>query len=1295
MGRPNRNVKRQARAEAIAEKRVERQRSKQSKRGVNPVNSEVSVILTRSLVGAGRFSLRSVDEDCILRFISARDLLPVDDEEDQKDEENEGENFAEDFDSEEEVHDKSQDNDDDNDDEEDNDDDEEDNDDDNDDEEDNDDDDDDDDDKSQEMNACDKDEENTIVEESDDAENHSYEAEIVGAEDEVEDSLEKTSITDDSRLLAISPPLQPHARRLLLRHLLRNDRRVGRLLKVRIKKGVAGEDMDSFDTYGEKQNVTPLAPLFEIRAAPDFAKLHSHPPSDPRPPLDVQATQNRLPIASQKESLLACIASSRVTIVEGETGSGKSTQLPSFLLAQAARTRQYCNIVVTQPRRLAACSLGDRVAYEYGCPVSHGSDWRHQPAGDVAESDIDLVGYSVRLHRRSSRQTRLLYCTTGVLLRKLTGIDTESRISGLDDDAAAPVDIDEGEMGDAFLRSLTHIIVDEVHERQLETDFLLALLRVRILQQPELSHLKVVLMSATAQTALLADYFRSCTLVDAAHAALGVSVGVSVTRVSGRTHPVTTHDWPEVDVRLGVTSLERRMRKGLTPRQVPEEEEEEERDDVSDSVAPSALHMPKPPAFDADVVAALCHSIVADPSFTCINPIVHDEINTDQHVAVDPVTQAFGQAILVFVSGMDRAEEVRQALLRTTSTVPVVVLHGSQAPEVQRAAFLPAPVGHWRIVLSTNIAETSVTLPDITHVIDCGTVKQISIDHRTGARSLSEQPCSVASMRQRSGRAGRVRAGHCWRLFGPVHGTLLGAQTAAAQQPPKGSIALRPHDIPEIQRVSLDETILQVSLLLSESPDATTGQRRASPGPAWFLQHCLEPPLPAAVEASISRLRRAGAVTGVAGDILTPLGAALARLPMDVRLGKLVLLGGLLGVADEACTIAAALSSKSPYFSVSTSFGGSSSTGADLRARRIQAFMPVHFPSDPLMLLNIFAEYTRLRALDREIRAHASAQSMDIVESADQAWNFCREYGLSRAVLEEIDALRNLYMSSLRSGRWLVAPIAPKELSQKQADAQATVLLLNCIAFGFASQTALLSRLAWKGQQRGKPAPKGRGKGNPGSMVFCDSDAVDLSVHPRTSHAGPAVAQLLQQQGQWTAVTPRALKRVPRTVRYGGAMVTRNMLGQGQSTDGDSHFMYYSRLRSSRTFLADCTFIPLCALLVFGGSSSGDTSMPTTERRQRYGITVGAKGISVLFDGWLRIKTSEVHAVLLKHFAMEVEALINVHVQLVNSTSREGQGGSLNAIEAHATADVEGGAITRVRTAVLELFGTNTERGHV
>ena len=329
--------------------------------------------------------------------------------------------------------------------------------------------------------------------------------------------------------------------------------------------------------------------------------------------------------------------------------SGKTTQLPAYLLedliTRGVGSEGY--IICTQPRRIAAITVAERVAYE-----------RQEAVGKT-------VGYSVRLNSRMSSSTRILYCTTGVLLRRLQHPE--------------------------FLASVSHIVVDEVHERQVETDFLMTLLKQNA---PNYPHLRLVMMSATMQEGLFSDYF-SCPII----------------YVKGRCFNVEQHYIKDIHKLVAIQQKEAAVERG-------KESSWKGGKGMKLSLPNELMNYEKPPRFDAEIVAETIIRIIQTYS-------KRDRTSSFQtNVLSNPLET--GDAILVFLSGIQQITKVNRALRQRNMDslfAQVHMLHGSLQPEAQRRVFKKTKPGEWKIILCTNIAETSVTVEDVTHVVDCGMVK--------------------------------------------------------------------------------------------------------------------------------------------------------------------------------------------------------------------------------------------------------------------------------------------------------------------------------------------------------------------------------------------------------------------------------------------------------------------------------------------------------------------------------------------------------------------------------------------
>ena len=461
-----------------------------------------------------------------------------------------------------------------------------------------------------------------------------------------------------------------------------------------------------------------------------------------------------LPVSGKREEITSAIAAHQVVIVCGETGSGKTTQLPKILLAMGRGKLNYPAgqraklIGHTQPRRIAASSVAKRIAEELKTPLG------------------DVVGFKVRFQDRLSRDASVKLMTDGILLA-----ETQT---------------------DPLLNAYDTIIIDEAHERSLNIDFLLGYLRQLLPRRPDL---KVIITSATIDANRFAEYFAS---------AKGPA---PVIMVSGRMFPV-----------------EQRYRPF-----------EESRDyDLNDAIA--------------DAV---------------------DELWLSPNNAGD---------ILVFLPGEREIREAADHLRKHLAHKPLVrnaavlPLFARLSPAEQDEIFTPH--NNRRIVLATNVAETSLTVPGIRYVIDAGTARVKRYSFRSKVEQLMVEPISQAAANQRAGRCGRVADGICIRLYD--------AQDFASRQ--------RFTD-PEILRSSLASVILRMKALhLGAIEDFAF----------------IEAPQRRAMTDGYQLLAELGAVDD--DNELTAIGHTLAKLPLDPRVGRMILEAKSRSALDEVLVIASALS---------------------------------------------------------------------------------------------------------------------------------------------------------------------------------------------------------------------------------------------------------------------------------------------------------------------------------------------------------------------------------------------------
>lgn len=479
-----------------------------------------------------------------------------------------------------------------------------------------------------------------------------------------------------------------------------------------------------------------------------------------------------LPVSARRDDIAAAIRDHQVVIIAGETGSGKTTQLPKILL-EMGRGAGAANggklIGHTQPRRIAARSVAERIAEELGTELG------------------DVVGYQVRFTDRTSRQSRVKLMTDGILLAEL--------------------------QRDRQLRKYDTIIIDEAHERSLNIDFLLGYLKRLLPRRPDL---KVIITSATIDVERFAEHFKA-----------------PVVEVTGRTFPVEVRYRPLLEL--------------------PEDDDEGE-------------------------------------------PIQRDQ--TEAIIAAVRELSAEGPGdVLVFLPGEREIRDTSDALDALKSDrLEVVPLYSRLSAAEQHRVFSSHNMSVRRIVLATNVAETSLTVPGIRYVIDTGVARISRYSLRTKVQRLPIEPISQASANQRSGRCGRVEAGIAIRLY--------------AEEDFEGRAEFTD---PEILRTNLASVILQMTSL-------GLGDIGRFP--------FVEPPDKRNIKAGIELLEELGALSTLVeqrapasvskpspppdGPRLTNLGRRLARLPIDPRLGRMILEAERLGCVREVIVIAAALSLQDP-----------------------------------------------------------------------------------------------------------------------------------------------------------------------------------------------------------------------------------------------------------------------------------------------------------------------------------------------------------------------------------------------
>ncbi|NWU73125.1 DHX29 helicase, partial [Pterocles burchelli] len=543
--------------------------------------------------------------------------------------------------------------------------------------------------------------------------------------------------------------------------------------------------------------------------------------------------RQELPVFKHRYSIVETLKKHRVVVVAGETGSGKSTQVPHFLLEDLLLDEgsNKCNIVCTQPRRISAVSLATRVSEELGCESG--------PGGKNS-----LCGYQIRMESRTGEATRLLYCTTGVLLRKL--------------------------QEDGLLSSISHVIVDEVHERSVQSDFLLVILR-EILHKR--SDLHLILMSATVDSEKFSSYFSHCPIL----------------RISGRSYPVETFHVEDVIEATGYV-----LEKDSEYCQKFLEEEEEVTINVTNKGGGTTKYqecIPIQSGSGIDLAPYYAkYSSRTQQAIFYMNPYkINLELILELLAYLDrsPQFKNVEGAVLIFLPGLAHIQQLYDLIstdrrFNLHDRHRLIALHSVLSTQDQAAAFTIPPLGIRKIVLATNIAETGITIPDVVFVIDTGRTKENRYHESSQISSLEETFVSKASALQRQGRAGRVRDGFCFRMY-----------TRERFE------SFMEYSVPEILRVPLEELCLHIMKCSLGSPED-------------FLSRALDPPQQQAVGNAMNLLRKIGACL-LNEPKLTPLGQHLAALPVNVKIGKMLIFGAIFGCLDPVATLAAVMTEKSPF----------------------------------------------------------------------------------------------------------------------------------------------------------------------------------------------------------------------------------------------------------------------------------------------------------------------------------------------------------------------------------------------
>lgn len=605
--------------------------------------------------------------------------------------------------------------------------------------------------------------------------------------------------------------------------------------------------------------------------------------------------RQKLPAYQHKDEIVELIEKHQVTLIEGNTGCGKTTQVPQYILDDAlvnlkgSRTRILC----TQPRRIAAISIAERVASER--------------CEDLGVS----VGYQIRLEKKEPRSSgSIKFCTTGVLL-KFMEIDPS-------------------------LRDYSHIIIDEIHERNVHVDVCLALIKQIVEHRKDL---KVILMSATLNADSFSKYFSDCPMI----------------HIEGFT--------------FGVQEL-----------YLEDVLEETKFDNFSD---PKSFKYKKHKGSEEGefqlIVGNYANSLRGRFSRKTIENLINPETEKVNVAFIENLIQHISYhkppgAILVILPGFATISKLYEGLQKSpkfpSDKFVIYPLHSMLNSADQRNIFNRPPMGVRKIIVSTPLAETSITIDDVVYVVNAGKMRKPYFDFIKNAKVLEDQWITKANETQRKGRAGRVQEGICYHLYSRAR-----------------SNSFEPFEKPEILSIRLEEVLLTIKVLCFKDVKR-------------FLSTLIDVPEDQVVKTGMELLQRLGALAE--NEDLTPLGLHLARLAVSPPIGKMLLLSSIFSCVDPMTSVAAGLEFKTPFYSV---------MGKEKQCN--EAKRRFSNDSDQLAVVEAINEW----------KTQGSGQR-----------SFCYNNFLSQATMVMLDRLKDQFTQSLYQSKFLVMQRCDDESNNKHSE---------------------------------------------------------------------------------------------------------------------------------------------------------------------------------------------------------------------------------------------------------------------
>lgn len=800
------------------------------------------------------------------------------------------------------------------------------------------------------------------------------------------------------------------------------------------------------------------------------------------------SSRMKLPAWSKKEDIVSTINKHKVTLITGETGSGKSTQVVQFMLDHMNSTGNFkSKIVCTQPRRISTMGLAERISEE-----------RLSSVGKE-------TGYIIRGENKTGAETRISFVTTGVLLRMLQSFLSSSNAED-----------------SSIFDDLGYIFIDEVHERSVDGDFLLIVLKNVMTKFP---NLKIVLMSATIDINVFNNFFGS---------------KVNHIHIEGRTFPIKDYYLQSILDDLQFTILS----------------------DEGEKLQPKAdSRFFKLGNINYDLIAQLC-------------------------LKIDNDTKGTDGSFLVFLPGV---MEINRAIRKIEDLFAqkgvdcwCLPLHSALSPSDQKRVFNRPPKGARKIVVATNVAETSITIPDCVVVIDSGRSKSLFYDATLDATKLIENWCSKAEIGQRRGRSGRITNGNCYHLY-----------TGETKQ------QMLDQPIPEIMRTRLENLYLVVKSMGIDNVEK-------------FLNSGIDPPDQSSLAKSLKLLTEMGALNE---GKLTFLGKYLSYLPTDLPSGKMLILGCIFGCLDITLTLASVSSSGSPFLN--------SFENRD-KIKQIQTDL-AKGNGDFIALAIAFDEYNMMRLKGQNSKKYIKDNYLSYLNLT--AISSTREQFVS--ILKNIgfvpmnynsrnkDSFPNLNRNS--SNLTMVLAVLtgayyPNVARVQYPEAKYFQSSVGAIAM---DPDARLSKF-WIRNENFAPSkpdelPASRAFVHPSSVLFDTSTA---------ETAAPDLKEFMDEQGNIDMAKARAGYKADMTPKV---MAKSNSLKAPFVVFGNSHF-------STKLYIRELTPTSALATILLGGEISYDVAEC---------LRTGKPSPGIVLDSWIPIRTWCKNGVLLKQLRLMLDKLID------------------------------------------------------